>query len=190
MSKFRFGGIIVLTFIVLILIGLNLTDSDTSSKNDFVIDPLEPTYSTQHTLTVVYDPNGKLSYKLMANNIEHYATQQLSQFYYPVLTTFDHNGMPTWSIRASKALLTNKNILSLDGNVEINSLSKLSQLERITTDTAQVDLNTQDVSSDNEVTFYGTNFTSHGLKMRGNMRTKTARLLDKVNTYYEIQNNP
>lgn len=66
-------------------------------------------------------------------------------------------------------------------------MTPTSQLERITTDNAQVNLVTQDISSDDEVTLYGSNFTSHGLKMRGNMRDKTARLIDKVNTYYEIQ---
>ncbi|MVZ11216.1 lipopolysaccharide ABC transporter substrate-binding protein LptC, partial [Enterobacteriaceae bacterium 8376wG6] len=39
-----------------------------------------------------------------------------------------------------------------------------------------------------EVTLYGTNFTSTGMKMRGNLRTKTAELIDKVKTNYEIQN--
>lgn len=31
-------------------------------------------------------------------------------------------------------------------------------------------------------------FTSNGMKMRGNLRTKTAELIDKVKTNYEIQN--
>ncbi|WP_423790182.1 LPS export ABC transporter periplasmic protein LptC, partial [Listeria monocytogenes] len=44
------------------------------------------------------------------------------------------------------------------------------------------------VSSDDEVTLFGTNFTSNGMKMRGNLRAKTAELIDKVKTNYEIQN--
>ena len=107
-----------------------------------------------------------------------------------MLTTYDQDTLPTWSIRADKAKLTDDRMLYLYGNVEVNSLTTTSQLERITTDNAQVNLVTQDVSSDDEVTLYGSNFTSHGLKMRGNMREKTARLIDKVKTYYEIQNKP
>lgn len=79
-------------------------------------------------------------------------------------------------------------MLYLYGHVEVNSLTTTSQLEKIKTDNAQVNLVTQDVTSDDEVTLYRTNFTSNGMKMRGNLRTKTAELIDKVKTNYEIQN--
>ncbi|BBU80553.1 hypothetical protein EIMP300_19530 [Escherichia coli] len=38
------------------------------------------------------------------------------------------------------------------------------------------------------VTLYGTTFNSSGLKMRGNLRSKNAELIEKVRTSYEIQN--
>ncbi|RCU35099.1 LPS export ABC transporter periplasmic protein LptC, partial [Acinetobacter baumannii] len=47
---------------------------------------------------------------------------------------------------------------------------------------------TQDVTSDDMVTLYGTTFNSSGLKMRGNLRSKNAELIEKVRTSYEIQN--
>lgn len=79
-------------------------------------------------------------------------------------------------------------MLYLYGHVEVNSLTTTSQLEKIKTDNAQVNPGHPDVTSDDEVTLYGTNFTSNGMKMRGNLRTKTAELIDKVKTNYEIQN--
>lgn len=189
MSKTKRWVIVLLTLIVLALIGWNLADTDGSTAPQ-ANDPSEPTYQSEHTITVVYDPTGKLNYKLVADDVRHFAPQQTSWFSKPVLTTYDQNAMPTWSIRSDQAMLTNSKMLYLYGNVEVNSLTATSQLERITTDKAQVNLVTQDVSSDDEVVLYGANFTSRGLKMRGNMRDKTARLIDKVNSYYEIQKKP
>ena len=96
--------------------------------------------------------------------------------------------VPTWSIKADKAKLTNDRMLYLYGHVEINALTEDAQLRKITTDNAQVNLITQDVSSDDLVTLYGTTFNSSGLKMRGNLRSKNAELIEKVRTSYEIQN--
>lgn len=186
MSMGKRGSIILLALIALSLIGWNLTDN-TPNGTQPVVDPNIPSYQSQRTLTVVYDPSGKLSYKLVAQDAQHYSESGLTWFTRPVLTTFDPQATATWSVRADKAKLTKDNMLYLYGNVEVNSLTPTSQLERITTDNAQVNLVTQDISSDDEVTMFGSNFTSHGLKMRGNMRDKTARLIDKVNTYYEIQ---
>lgn len=79
-------------------------------------------------------------------------------------------------------------MLYLYGDVQIDSLSDDSQLQRISTDNAVANLDTQDVSSDDEVTIIGVGLKSVGLKMRGNLREKRAELIEKVNTYYEIPN--
>lgn len=50
-----------------------------------------------------------------------------------------------------------------------------------------MNLITQDVASDDEVTLFGIGFTSEGMRMRGNLRDKTAELIEKVKTSYEIQ---
>ena len=51
-----------------------------------------------------------------------------------------------------------------------------------------MNLVSQDVTSDDQVTLYGRSFNSTGMKMRGNLRTKNAELIEKVKTSYEIQN--
>lgn len=186
MSKARLWTIALLTLVVLALIGWNFKSKDTDKE---LVKPNDttPTYQSQDTLSVVYDPAGKLNYKLIAKNVQHNADDKVSWFTEPVLTTFDKEAKPIWSIRSDKAKLNEDKMLYLYGNVELKSLTNDAQLERITTDNAQINLVTQDVSSDDEVTIYGTNFSSHGLKMRGNMRDKSARLIDKVKSNYEIQ---
>ena len=186
MSKTRRWVIILLALAALVLIGLNLADKDDTSQ--YVANANDPTYQSEHTDTVVYSPEGALSYRLIAEHVEYFSDQALSWFTRPVLTTFDTNKVPTWSIKADKAKLTNDRMLYLYGHVEINALTEDAQLRKITTDNAQVNLITQDVASDDLVTLYGTSFNSSGLKMRGNLRSKTAELIEKVRTSYEIQN--
>ena len=186
MSKTRRWVIILLSLVALILIGLNLAGTDDTTQQE--INPDDPTYTSEHTDTVVYSPEGALNYRLIAEHVEYFSDQALSWFTRPVLTTFDTNKVPTWSIKADKAKLTNDRMLYLYGHVEINALTEDAQLRKITTDNAQVNLITQDVASDDLVTLYGTSFNSSGLKMRGNLRSKTAELIEKVRTSYEIQN--
>lgn len=187
MSKTKLWITILLTVIVLALIGWNMTDfSDETAPGP--VNDQDPTYQSQHTVTMVYNPAGKLNYKLVAEDAKYYTAGELSWFTQPVMTLFDENAVATWSVRADRAKLTKDRMLYLYGHVEVNSLTTTSQLEKIKTDNAQVNLVTQDVTSDDEVTLYGTNFTSNGMKMRGNLRTKTAELIDKVKTNYEIQN--
>ncbi|WON76553.1 LPS export ABC transporter periplasmic protein LptC [Serratia sp. UGAL515B_01] len=186
MSKTKLWITLVLLVIVLALIGWNMTNlSDNSSS--LPLNGQAPTYQSQRTVTIVYSPTGKLSYKLVAEEVKYFTTEELSWFAQPVMTLFDEKAVATWSVRADRAKLTKDRMLYLYGNVEVNSLTTTSQLEKIKTENAQVNLITQDVSSDDEVTLFGTNFTSNGMKMRGNLRNKTADLIDKVKTNYEIQ---
>lgn len=187
MSKTKLWITVLLALAALALIGWTLADFD--GEGDAVpLNTQEPTYQSQHTVTVVYSPTGKLNYKLVAEDVKYFTAEQLSWFTQPVMTLFDENAVATWTVRADRAKLTNDRMLYLYGHVEVNSLTPTSQLEKIKTDNAIVNLVTQDVSSDDKVTLFGAGFTSNGMKMRGNLRNKTAELIEKVNTYYEIQN--
>ncbi|QKJ85464.1 lipopolysaccharide export system protein LptC [Paramixta manurensis] len=189
MSKTRRWITLLLALIAIILIGWNLTNTD-DGANPAADNSQEPTYTSANSHTVVYNPAGSLSYKLVSDKVTYFSADAISWFDNPVMTTYDENKVPTWSVRADKAKLTNDRMLYLYGHVEVNSLTKDAQLERIKTDNAQVNLATQDVTSDDQVTLYGSSFTSTGMKMRGNLRTKTAELIEKVKTNYEIQNAP
>ncbi|MBJ7222482.1 MULTISPECIES: LPS export ABC transporter periplasmic protein LptC [unclassified Brenneria] len=187
MSKTKRWLTALLALLALILIGWNVADQEGQSPPEQQ-DTAVPVYTSEKTTTQVYSPAGKLSYRLVSDKAEYFSDEQLSWFTTPVATLFNEQGTATWSVRADRAKLTKDRMLYLYGHVEVNSLTNDSQLERIKTDNAQVNLVTQDVSSDDEVTLYGASFTSNGMKMRGNLREKTAELIEKVKTSYEIQN--
>ena len=186
MSKTRRWVIILLALAALVLIGINLADQDESGPT--TVNSNEPTYQREQSNTLVYSPEGALNYRLVAQHVEYFSDDGVSWFTQPVMTTFDTNKVPTWSVKADRAKLTNDRMLYLTGHVEVNALTPDSQLRKITTDKAEINLVTQDVTSDTLVTLYGTSFNSSGLKMRGNLRSKNAELIEKVRTSYEIQN--
>ena len=187
MSKSRRWITLILALIALVLIGWNLTNQD-DSATPVATNDQAPTYTSANSSTVVYNPTGALAYKLISDKVTYFAADELSWFDNPVMTTYDVNKIPTWSVRADKAKLTKDRMLYLYGHVEVNTLTQDSELERIKTDNAVVNLVTQDVTSDDQVTLYGRSFNSTGMKMRGNLRTKHAQLIEKVKSSYEIQN--
>ncbi|MDC9594474.1 LPS export ABC transporter periplasmic protein LptC [Xenorhabdus sp. IM139775] len=197
MSKIQSWLIALLALIALALIGWNLSNVN-DDNSSAIVDDGYPTYQTQEAITFVYDPEGKLAYRLIADDVKNYTETKLTWFTNPVLTTFAPNDasatpIATWTIRANKAKLTNDQMLYLYGDVQVDSLTDASQLQRITTDNATINLTTQDVASDDRVTLIGVGLKSVGMRMRGNLRNKTAELIEKVTTQYEIpheQPNP
>ncbi|MDF2527620.1 MAG: lptC [Enterobacter mori] len=137
MSKTRRWVIILLSLVALVLIGVNLADRDDAQTE--VVNTSEPTYKSDHSDTVVYSPEGALNYRLIAQHVEYFSDDGISWFTQPVMTTFDTDKTPTWSIKSDRAKLTNDRMLYL-------------------------------------------------LRMRGNLRSKNAELIEKVRTSYEIQN--
>lgn len=186
MSNTRKWITILLVLVAVILVGKNFTSPNRSTPDRDSTDQL-PTYTSETSATVVYNPEGGLAYRLNSKQVEYFDNQQLTWFTHPVLTTYDTNKQPTWVLKADKAKLTRDRILLLYGHVEVQAQSNDSKLQRLTTSSAQVNLVTQDVTSNDMVTLNGIGFNSTGLKMRGNLRAKTAELLEKVNTSYEIQ---
>lgn len=186
MSKMKLILTVILTLIAVSLIGWNMADMN-DKKLAIPPDDKQPTYQSQQMVTIVYNPEGQLSYKLTAEEVKYYVASEATWFTKPLMIIFDKDTVATWSVRADQAKLTKNQMLYLYGNVEVNSLTTASQLENIKTDNADINLITQDISSNDHVTLYGANFTSEGMKMRGNLRSKTAKLIEKVKTYYEVQ---
>jgi len=181
--------------IALVLIGWNFSDF-----NQQVIQPVDhnlPTYQSQQTVTAVYALDGKLHYRLMAEEVKNYTNSSINNtdldhstvtwFTKPIMTLFDENAVGSWAIKADQAKLTDSKMLYLYGHVEVNNLTAISQLQKITTDNAEVNLINQNISSNDDVNLYGVGFTLNGMKMRGNLRNQTVELSEKVKTHYENQ---
>ncbi|MFB6434962.1 MAG: LPS export ABC transporter periplasmic protein LptC [Candidatus Malihini olakiniferum] len=186
MNKTQRSLTALLALIVLILLGWNLIDQDIALQTE-IQDNAGPTYTSDKTTTCVYNHHGGLNFRLVAQKVKYFNAEQLTWFTAPIATLFNEQGIATWSVQADCAKLIKEKMLFLYEHVEFNSLHNDSQLQQIKTDNAQVNLVTQDIGSDDEVTLYGASFVSNGIKLRGNLRNKTAELIEKVKTAYEIQ---
>lgn len=147
----------------------------------------EPTYVSETSRTLVYAPEGNLNYILVSKWVSYFSADETSWFEAPVLTVNDKSATAIWSVYADKAKLTKDHVLYLYGHVTAESLTKEAELRKISTQNAQVNLSTLDVTSQDEVTLCGRGFNSSGLKMRGNLRTEIVTLIDQVKTHYKQQ---
>jgi len=150
-----------------------------------------PEYIGHKMSTVVYSPTGKKQYLAVSDKVEYYNYDGHTNFERPLVYLFEIENQKTqqkesWKLSADRAILTKDNMLYLKGNVIAETLLPQSKLQRIETEDAKVNLNTQDISSDNTVKINGQNFTSTGLKLTGNLQQQIANLKEQVKTYYEI----
>ena len=176
-------------------------NSDKSDLSNLVKKPDSPDYIGNKMETTVFSPEGKKQYLSTADKVKHYTADGHTEFEMPLVYLFDvstsnnaeESNNPakllesqSWKLSAKKAKLTKDEMLYLEGDVIAESLEPTSRLQRIETQVAEVNLKTQDISSDTMVKINGQNFNSTGLKMVGNLRQQIATLKEQVKTYYEI----
>ena len=176
-------------------------NSDKPDLSNLVKKPDSPDYIGNKMETTVFSPEGKKQYLSTAYKVKHYTVDGHTEFEMPLVYLFDvstSNNVEksnhsvkllesqSWKLSAKKAKLTKDEMLYLEGDVVAESLEQTSRLQRIETQVAEVNLKTQDISSDTMVKINGQNFNSTGLKMVGNLRQQIATLKEQVKTYYEI----
>lgn len=177
-------------------------NSDKPDLSNLVKKPDSPYYIGNKMETTVFSPEGKKQYLSTADKVKHYTVDGHTEFEMPLVYLFDvsisnnaeksNNSAKllesqSWKLSAKKAKLTKDEMLYLEGDVIAESLEPTSRLQRIETQVAEVNLKTQDISSDTMVKINGQNFNSTGLKMIGNLRQQIATLKEQVKTYYEIK---
>lgn len=179
-------------YILLIILAMGLyyyQREDAESTELETIDlSTEPIYQSDRMETTIYDPLGNLSYKIIADNVKHFEDSGETIFQSPNITLYNQENLVTWHILANHATLTRDKLLYLNEKVILKNELPDAQLQRILTDNAKVDLTTQVVTSDDQVTIEGISFTSTGTGLLGNLRNKTADILENVKTYYNAPN--
>lgn len=172
---------------------------DDEKLTDLIKPPEKPEYIGQKMETVVFSPTGEKQYVALSDKVEHFTFDGHTDFTKPVVYVLDvpinkddtesavKNQIESWKLTADKATLSKDNMLSLKGNVVAQSLVESSKLQRIATESAVVNLKTQDITSNSIVTINGQNLTSTGLKLTGNLKQQIATLKEQVKTHYEIQ---
>ena len=183
---------IVLSVIALALLAWFYTlNQEKQQLSELIKNKESPEYIGRTMNTVVFSPTGQKQYLATSDKVEYYEYDGHTDFEQPLVYLFEITNEKTqkkesWKLSAAKATLTKDNMLYLNGGVVAETLLPESKLQRIETESAVVNLTTQDISSDTMVKINGQNFTSSGLKLTGNLHQQVATLKEQVKTYYEI----
>ena len=194
--NFRWNVILSVIALALSAWFYSLNQEDGSLAN-LIKKPDSPEYIGQKMETTIFSPTGQKQYIAKSDKVEYYSEDGHTDFLNPVVFVLDDSTSDeskqnetdlhqSWKLTAAKATLTKDNMLNLSGRVVAQSLLPESRLQRIETERATVNLNTQDITSNTEVKINGQNFVSSGLKLDGNLKQQVATLKEQVKTHYEI----
>ncbi|SES90792.1 LPS export ABC transporter periplasmic protein LptC [Thorsellia anophelis] len=181
------GLTILLILVALTLIGIKFADMDTNDNLNEEPNEDSPTYIATETKTLAYDELGKLSHELLAKFAKNRADSGKSELKDPILIIFGETGKPDWKVSAERADIDENRLLFLQGNVKVNRLEAVAILDNIVTESASIDLNTQDIMSEVAVTLEGDGFSSKGNGLIGNIKSQQAKLLNNVMSIYQPQ---
>lgn len=175
-------------YLLLIIIVISLYVYKSNDTENSVLPSIDlttqPIYQSDEMTTMLYDPVGNLSYKMSATKVKYFANSEETLFEYPDITSYNRENTATWHIKANNAKLISNKILYLNNNVLLINQLPNAQLQKIITNNVKIDLKTQIVTSEDPVTIEGPAFISKGDRLYGNLRTKTANILENVKSYY------
>ena len=164
----------------------SLQPKDANPLDNLIKQQGTPDYTGEKLSTEVFDLQGKPQYYAEAQEIKRFEETELTEFVRPLVNLFDkESSQKLWELTANQAEITKEKILTLSGNVKLNALDKTSRLQRIETEKLIVDLNTQDIQTDESVKSTGLGFTTTGVGLKGNLKQQVATLLKDVKSFIE-----
>lgn len=151
-------------------------------------DALRPAYKAKNLTTTLYNDEGKLNHEVFATSMEHYDQLGFVLFASPRYTVYVEEGEAPWQVTAEEGTLYNNDLIQLEKNVEIKSLSAESFIRNITTDFIKVNLDDKTMTSDQPVDIYGAETIIKSNGFNANLRTQQYELIDHVQTIYSPGN--
>ncbi|MBE2898060.1 LPS export ABC transporter periplasmic protein LptC [Pasteurellaceae bacterium 20609_3] len=184
---------ILLVIIALALSGwyFTLNQQDDSLERAKIKPQDAPDYIAQEMQTTVYAIDGVKQYVADASKVIYFQHNGETQFDAPEVFLYQKNKQTgelekSWRLSADAATLSKDKMLYLKDNVLVQSLLPDSRIQTLKTQSAVVNIATQDITSDTMVSIHGPQFTTTGNVLTGNLRQQIATLKEQVKTQYEI----
>jgi lipopolysaccharide export system protein LptC len=172
----------------IIVLGLNLpfwlqekTKTTATTQDDAWL----PNYSAKGLKSSLYDEDGQLNHQVYAEGMDHYDLLGFTLFESPEYTIFTNDGAEPWKVTASVGTLYEDNRIQLETNVRITSLNENSQIQTLTTEFIEIDLNNRTIVSDEPVEIMGEGFKTTGTGFNANLITEKFTLNEHVQTLYD-----
>lgn len=145
-----------------LIYGVTEWQNDPKTSGDNIYNELTPDFIAETLKTVIYNEKGVLSHEIEAERMEHYSSLKFSRFEYPNYTLYPKNSSSPWYVKAKEATLYNNNRVILKNSIRILATEEGSLIHEIHGKTLELDLNTNIISSDQDIIVYGENFTMTG----------------------------
>lgn len=148
---------------------------DSEAMNDLI-----PEFTAKFLHQELFDSEGNLEQQVFSHKMEHYADLSLTHFKQPEFTIYQDN-KPFWRISAQLGNMQD-GLLLLEGSVTMLQISDNALVNSITTEYLEINLNTNIVSTDNEITIKGENTIIVGKGLIADLERQTLSLVNHVQT--------
>lgn len=157
--------------------------------NDVQVEPdaEKPLFTGEALLTTQYNAQGTRTYTIESEHLEHYQKIDETHFNEPVLWTYTNGKDEEWRISSNYAVLENKELLVMTGNVRIFNLLPDATIKHVVTETLTLDLKSRDFWSKTPTTITGVGFQTEGQRVNGNFGSHQMELMEEVKGRYETR---
>lgn len=144
-----------------------------------------PLFTAKQIKTTNFSENGIRNHLLSAELVEYIRQKDETYFEHPKLITFENGTKEAWQIFADEAVLKDKSLLIMQGNVKIFNLLPNAQIKIVKTDALSLNLINQDFWSTHPTTIEGVQIYSSGEQLKGNFSDHQIELLGNTQSHYE-----
>ena len=155
------------------------------SSEDFEQE-LRPEFTAKLLHQELFDKNGKLTQEVFSQRMEHFAELQLTHFEQPEFVIYQSQH-PLWRLSAEIGTMQD-GILTLDQNVKMVQLVANSLVQTITTEYLEIDLDSNKVSTDDQIHIDGQRMSVIGNGMHADLNVGSVSLTQHVTTLIKGKN--
>ncbi len=143
-----------------------------------------PSFTASNLHTYRYTIDGKLTDIFSANQTFYYEYDKVTVAARPLLRTFETDGKEAWNVAADSGKLFSQDRLFLKDNVLIKNINPAINVDRMQTSYLEMDMNTNQISSDKPVTIDSPDYHVQGVGLHADLKTKRYQILDKGHATY------
>lgn len=144
----------------------------------------QPDFVARDMVTLQYDQEGRLQERLESIYAEYFGAIEMVNMTQPIFYRYDVEGRAEWRLTAEEGVLNVGDNAILRHKVQLDGLREEGPVKRLDTEYIELDLNNQDVRSNQQVKMLGQAFQTEGLGLKGNLDTRYFELLEQSHAIY------
>ncbi|QSX34104.1 LPS export ABC transporter periplasmic protein LptC [Shewanella avicenniae] len=145
-----------------------------------------PDYVADNLKSVSFDENGKVSTRVSATHMAHFADTDTTLFEKPIYHIYPDNGDAQWKMSADQGQLNRtQHKVVLQNNVMIDAITPKDPIRSLTTEYLELDVSTMIMTSPEQVFMSGSGFNASGVGLYADLNAQQLKLLSDIKGTYE-----